>query len=433
MADEQPKKSLTEQANPTFTINLDAPSNDTAPAVVANAPVAGASAGGLSYQSATPEEKKKIEAIMATIDLTKSDTVIALGAKERETLATLADQVLDSVQPGVKIAFVEALKELIDAMKANSLDQIKQRISSGAMKNAFHKLGNALLHRDPTKVSVEDAKEMIGKFMNDISNSRKIIREMTDKLVIQKDELDKNFERINVLGASINDAAQEMRIVRAASAEYIRRADPSYTGSDRITVLTDLQAKYDAEKRSDDAEKLREAQAAWNALRTQDGDLLGSISVYDMNVANLAFTKEANLQNRMQTKNTLTNTVAEWKTQLAVFATVATENAAGKMLQVAGQLTEAAVKSNKELFDQLVDTTIQNAAHGTYNLRQLIEAQGEMATKLEGVGAKIEAQFDQLAKDKGALEESSAKFRERVTNVYSKGGAMAPKPKAPGA
>jgi hypothetical protein len=154
-----------------------------------------------------------------------------------------------------------------------------------------------------------------------------------------------------------------------------------------------------------------------------------------MNVANLAFTKQANLQNRIQTATTLTTTIAEWKTQLAIFAVVTTENAAAQLLNAAGQLTEQSVKQNKELFDTLVDTITARAGKGTYNLRQIMDAQNSMAAKLEGVGAKVEAQFKQLADDKEALEKSSAVFRKRITNVYSKGAVIAAPaaPKAPGA
>ena len=428
MADEQPKPAISAEANKSFQIVIGDPSNTNAPATVApaNVATADASAGGLSYKTATPEERAKMDKIIASIDLTKSDSIIALGSQEREKLAALADQVLDSVQPGVKLAFVQALKELIDCVKANSLDEVKKRLAGGGVKNALHKLGQSLWHRDP----LADSKEMIEKFMTDISGSRKIIHEMTDKLMIQKDELDKNFERINALGFNITVAAQEMRVVRAASAEFIDRVNDG-----RITTLTDLQKKANDSGRSDDSQAYQEAQTNWNNLRTVDGDLLGSINVYDMNVANLAFTKQANLQNRIQTATTLTTTIAEWKTQLAIFAVVTTENAAAQLLNAAGQLTEASVKQNAELFDTLVDSITTRAGKGTYNLRQIMDAQNSMATKLEGVGAKVEAQFDQLAKDKVALEESSAIFRKRITNVYSKGAVVGttPAPKAPGA
>lgn len=430
MAEPEQKPTLTKEANDSFQIVIGEPSNANLPATTASTAVAaaGANAGGLTYQTATPEERAKMDKIIAGIDLKNSDTIIALGSQEREKLATLADQVLDSVQPGVKLAFVSALKELIDCVKGNSLDEIKKRISSGAMKNAFKKLGNALRGRDN---NVEQSKETIEKFMTDITKSRKTIHEMTDKLMVQKDELDKNFERINALGYAITVAAQDMRVVRAASAEFIRRADPEYTGSDAITTLKDLQKAAEASGRSDDSEKYQLAQSSWNNLRTVDGDLLGSINVYDMNVANLAFTKQANLQNRIQTATTLTTTIAEWKTQLAIFAVVTTENAAAQLLNAAGQLTEQSVKQNKELFDTLVDTITARAGKGTYNLRQIMDAQNSMATKLEGVGAKVEAQFKQLADDKEALEKSSAIFRKRITNVYSKGAVIAAPTPAP--
>lgn len=430
MANEQEKPATAnDTANSGFQIVIGEPSNTNLPATGSStdAPAAapGANAGGLSYANARPDEKEKMDKIIASIDLTKPDTIIALGAQEREKLATLADQVLDSIQPGVKLAFAEALKELIDVVKANSLDEVKKRISDGTLRRAGKSLFNALTGRDN---KTEVAKDTIARFMTDISGTRKTIQEMTDKLQDQRVELDKNFERINALGLNITEAAQEMRIVRAASAEFIRRVEAG-----EITTLTDLQKKAQESGRSDDMETYQLAQASWNNLRTVDGDLLGSINVYDMNVANLAFTKQANLQNRIQTATTLTTTIAEWKTELAIFGVVTTENAAAQLLNSAAQLTEQSVKQNKELFDTLVDSITMRSAKGTYNLRQIMETQNSMAAKLETVGSTVEAQFAQLAQDKIALEKSSAQFRSRVSNVYSTGAIIGDTPATPAA
>ncbi len=383
-----------------------------------------AAAGGLSYQSATPEERAEMDKVIASIDLTNSDTIVALGSEEREQLATLADQILDSVQPSVKLAFVEALKALIDTVKENSLDAIKERIADGTFRRAGKAFWNAVRGRDS---KIEASKETIEKFMTDISDSRKTITEMTDKLMDQKVELEKNFDHINELGKAITLAAQRMRIVRAATVEYME-----HVATGKNDVLEVLEAKANQTGRADDMEKLQLAQTNWNNLRTVDADLLGSINVYDMNVANLAFTKQANVQNRIQTATTLTTTIAEWKTGLAIFAVVTTNNAAAQLLNAAGELTEQSIKQNKDMFDTLVDSITQRVGKGTYDLRQIMEAQNSMAKKLETVGTTVEAQFEQLAKDKEALEKSSAEFRRRVTNVYSKNnGAIlkAPKPK----
>jgi hypothetical protein len=151
-----------------------------------------------------------------------------------------------------------------------------------------------------------------------------------------------------------------------------------------------------------------------------------------MNVANLAFTKQANIQNRIQTKQTLTTSVSEWKSQLALFGIVTTEKFAAQLIESGRALTAQSVQQNKELFDSLVDITVQNAARGTYSLRQIIETQGAMATKLETVGTQIDEQFKRLEADKKALEQSSAEFRKRAANVYNKNPAtLGTLPKGP--
>ncbi len=402
-----------EQQDTGFTLDLGGDTSANLPATTGGNAVTTSNngTGGLTYQNATDAERKEMDDYMATIDLTNPETVIALGSKKREKLADLADAILDSVQPSVKLAFAEALGSLIRVVQANSLAEVKKRITDGAISKAFKGMYNALTRKDN---KVEVAKSTIERFMTDISTSRKTIEEMVDKLKEQQVELNKNYVRINTLGAEMNEAAQGMRVERAAAAEYIRRVEAG-----EITVLADLEAKAHESGRADDMEKLQLAQASWNNLRVVDGDMLASIGVYDMNVANLAFTKQANIQNRMQTANTLTTTIAEWKSQLAMFAVVTTETAATQLLGAASQLTEQSLKANKDLFDTLVDATIKNAGKGTYSLRGIVDQQGAMLTKLNSVGPAIEAQFKQLADDKKKLEESSAAFRKGTVAVFS--------------
>lgn len=371
---------------------------------------ASANAGGLTYQSAKPEEREKMDAIIASIDLTNSDTIIALGEKERTSLADLADQMLNSMDPGVRVQFAEVLKELIDGVRNNNLDAIKKRVGANPAEAIIGRLTAIFTRRD---YQVEATKKMITEFMTDVSNTRKVIVEMVGKLEVQKVELEKNFVRINELGYAITVAAADMRIVRAAVAEFIRRVE-----ANEITVLTDLQNKAAASGRTDDRDAHMLAQANWNDIRTVDADLLGSISVYDMNIANLAFTKQANLQNRIQTRTTLTTTIAEWKTQLAIFAIVTAENAAAQLLNAAGDLTKQAVKQNADLFDTLVTSVSDRAARGTYNLKAIMEAQERMATTLETAGKKVEAEFARQREDKEKLGASIERFRKRTNEVY---------------
>lgn len=416
MSDEP--KTKTEEAVG-LNLDLQEATSDNVPAVVQAEPVK--TAGGLSYDTARPDEKARMDQIIEGIDLTDPETVVSLGGQERQKLADVAEQMLDSFKPDAKLAFAEALKSLLDTIMQNNVDAVRKRSTVGALKRAFKMVACMLTGKD---YRVELNKDMVASFMEDVTGSRATIQEVTDTLEEQYEELNKNFNRINTLGKEIVVAAQDMRVVRAATAEYIRRVDAG-----EITTLTDLETTANTSGRSDDTETLQLAQATWNNLRTVDGDLLASISVYDMNVANLAFTKQANIQNRMKTSTALTSTTAEWKTQLAVFGTVLVERAAQSVLDTVGDLTDKSVQANQDLFEELVDSTIKQATNGMYDLKKIKATQDKMASKLEEVGPAIEAQFNVLAADKAALEQSAAEFRERAGKVYSNKGGILSQPK----
>ena len=406
------------EADTGFQIVLGDPTSGQVPATTTSTDVASSSNTGLTYHNATAAELAKMDEIIKKIDLTDPETIITLGDQERETLASIADQVLDSVQPSVKLAFAEALNGLIGVIRSNSLDEVKKRVTAISVTHGLASAWKGLMRQD---TKLDDNKKLIANFMTDISGTRKTISEMTDKLHDQQTELNKNYDRINQLGRATVTAAQDMQVVRAAVAEYIRRIE---TGENPI--LDQLKATADATGRPDDSAKVRTAQSNWNLIRTVDNDLLGSIGVYDMNIGQLAFTKEANYQNRMQTRTAMTTSIAEWKTHLAIFAAVTTENAAAQLLGAVSKLTEESVKKNADMFDTLVDSVTQRAAKGTYNLRQIIEAQAHMADKLASVGGKVEADFAQMAADKKDMEVGLQKFRKNMAEVYSKKSLLAP-------
>lgn len=434
MQDDDNKKVVTptQDAQATFGLELDltgsAPANIVPVAETGVAANQNSNNGTLNYGNATPEEKEVMDKIIKSIDLTNPDTILALGREERKRLGDLSDAILNSIQPEVSMAFASALKSLMDAISSNSISEMKKRLNSAS--SSFKDAVAGLNPFGPNKAEREKKKnqQMLSSFMTDISSSRKTIQEMVGKLETQQGTLAVNYGNINRMGAELVKTAQDMRVVRAAAAEKIRRLE---TGED--TTLSDLAAKAKASGRPDDMEKLNVAQANYNNLRKADAGLLGSVSVYEMNTANLAFTKQANLQNQLDTDMALSNTVNEWKGQLATFAMVTTETAAQTILNNVDAITAKSVQTNQDLFDTLVDMTVGRAASGPYNLRQLIEAQNHMAQKLSTVGERVDANFKALAEDKKALEANSKHFREAMVETFSQNGGNLLAGKAPAA
>jgi hypothetical protein len=409
----------------------DQPQNSLTPAVNAAAnPPASKSLGGLSYQTATKEELVVMDGIIDTITKAlkegNAEGIIEVGGPQRKKLADLSDSLLQSINPQVNLAFKQALGQLLDALKANSMSEIKKRLQGGAIAQLGHALGHMLHH----KPSAEDQQKMVQHFMTEIDSSRKNITEMADRLVQQETQLNDNYGRINIMGKELTVTAQDTRVVRAATAEAIRRIEAG-----EITVLADIEAKAKASGRADDLEALQVAQANWNNLRTVDGALLSAINVFDTQVANLAFTKNLNLQNRMQTENALSITVPQWKSLLTTSAIMWQEEDAGELLNTVDEMSVQAVKQQGEDFTKLTDISVQRAGAGVQLMRQLITTENQMQTTLEGLGPRFEEKYREQAEAKTALEAANQKFRESTVIAFSKPGgimgATIPKP-APG-
>jgi hypothetical protein len=409
----------------------DQPQNALTPAVNAAAnPPAVKSAGGLSYQTATKEELVVMDGVIETIIKAlkegNAEGIIEVGGPQRKKLADLSDQMLQNINPQVNLAFKQALSQLLGALQANSIVEIKKRLQGGAIAQLGHAIGHMLHH----KPSAEDQQKMVQNFMKEIDSSRKSITETADRLVLQETQLNENYGRINTMGKELTVTAQDTRVVRAATAEAIRRIEAG-----DITVLADIEAKAKASGRADDLEALQIAQANWNNLRTVDGALLSAINVFDTQVANLAFTKNLNIQNRMQTENALSITVPQWKSLLVTSALMWQEEDAGALLNVVDEMSVQAVKQQGEEFTKLTNIAVERAGSGVALMRQLITTESDMATTLQGLGARFDEKYREQTEAKTALEIANQKFKETTVLAFSKpGGVMGatiPKP-APG-
>jgi uncharacterized protein YaaN involved in tellurite resistance len=421
------KPALTDKANGEFQIVIE-PSNTNAPTVVGSStPEPAQTINGLTYANAHTDEREQMNKIIASIDLKNPDTIVALGSDEMKALGTLSDEILDSVQPGVKLAFAEALKSLVELVHANSVEEIRKRIEEGGPSRAFHALGNAILHRDN---KIEASKRLIQHFMEDVTHTRQIIQEMANKLRDQQVALDQNYVNINKSGAALVKAAKSMEIVQAATEEKIRRIK---SGEDKTLEQLTEAAKSG---HPDDVDALTVAQASFSALRTKNGNLVGSVGVFVKQISTLAFTKTANIADRMQTADALTNIVNDWKADLMIFEEVTTENAAVQLLNVVDQLTKKADEKNEAMFDLLVDAVAARQGSTNRNLRSILDSQVARANKLRSVGPQVEAQFTQMESDAAALKAGTAKFKQDMVSIFSNpNGVLAAPPKqapAPG-
>jgi uncharacterized protein YaaN involved in tellurite resistance len=367
---------------------------------------------GLNYKNATPQERAEMDLVIASIDLTNDESITSLGSDVREKLAELSDRLLDSLDPTAKLALADAIKNLSEILKSNSIDDIKQRIAKGAIASMVESfVGFFTRNRNEEKA----VREMLENFMTDISSSRKSIQEMADKLVIQAGTLKENSNRINVMGAAMVVSAQRMRIVEAAAAEYLARIEDG-----RVTTISDLQRGVEA-GRAQDRELLEKAQSNFINLRTVDSMMVDSISTFDRNIATLSFARQSNIQNQLQTENALKNSVSEWKSQLATFGIIMQEKAAMLVLRVVEEMKKKSITTNAELFDEMVNMTIEGATKGKETMALQIAANKRAGDTLGTVSQRLRAEMAEEDKIKAALRESNVVFNKKRDEYLASG------------
>lgn len=293
-----------------------------APVQPAGAVSAGLTATGAEIAAAelAPEQKARIEQLLAEIDLGDSNSVVLFGARAQGELTNISEQMLEGVRNKDAGPAGDALSRMLLTLKGFDTDDLKDAKKPGWLSRLF------------------GATEPIHKFVQKYQEVRGQIETIGDSLNRHKSLLMVDVEKLDRLYEATLSYFHQLALYIGAGEELLRKLD-----QEQIPALAKA-----AETTGDvlSAQRLRDLRSARDDLerRVHDLKLTRQVTMQALPSIRLVQENDKGLINKIT--STLANTIPLWKTQLAQAITIYRSSQAAKTLKDATDLTNQLLEAN---------------------------------------------------------------------------------------
>ncbi|MFK8017686.1 MAG: toxic anion resistance protein [Gammaproteobacteria bacterium] len=306
------------------------------------------------YQSASTEEKEKIDALMTEINLRDSNSIIFFGSKAQENLTTISDNMLEDVRNKDIGGAGNALNNMVATLRGFDADGLQK---PGFFARLFGKASH------------------IVKFMQRYESVQKQIDKISNELDGHKTKLLTDITSLDRLYTANLEYFHELELYIAAGDEKLRDLD--------ATVIPALQA---AAKEADDvvkAQELRDLQSSRDDLerRVHDLRLTRQVTMQGLPSIRIVQENDKGLVNKIN--STMTNTIPLWRQQLAVAVAIARSQQASKSVAAATDLTNELLRDNAETLNQSNAETRRLLERGVFDIEVVKEANQTLIATIE--------------------------------------------------
>jgi len=300
-----------------------APVRETPPVAQPQATSPGLTATSAEIEAATamaPEQRAKIEQLLAEIDLGDSNSVVLFGARAQGELTNISEQMLEGVRNKDAGPAGDALSRMLLTLKGFDTSDLKDVKKPGWLKRML------------------GATEPVHKFVQKYQEVRGQIETIGDSLNKHKNTLMVDVEKLDRLYDATLSYFHQLALYISAGEEMLRKIDV-----EQIPALTRA-----AEQSGDvlAAQQLRDLRSARDDLERRVHDLKLTRQVTMQALPSIRLVQENDKGLITKITSTLANTIPLWKTQLAQAITIYRSSQAAKTLKEATDLTNQLLEAN---------------------------------------------------------------------------------------
>ncbi|NNC63437.1 MAG: toxic anion resistance protein [Gammaproteobacteria bacterium] len=345
------------------------------------------------YAQAQGEDRTRMEALIAELNLRDSKSIIFFGSQAQEQLTTVSDQMLEGVRNKDLGAAGNSLSEMVTTLRGFDTEGLEK---PGLFARLFNKAKPVVkfLQR------YEGVRKQIDVITNDLD--RHETRLLTDIEMLDR-LYDANLEYFHELELYIAAGEEKLRLLDTEEIPALERA---VQGSDEVIKAQELR---DLRSARDDLER-----------RVHDLRLTRQVTMQSLPTIRLVQENDKGLVTKIN--SVMVNTIPLWRQQLATAVTIYRSGQAAKSVKAAtdltnellestsGALREANAETRKQLERGIVD--IESVKTANENLIATIEESLQIAD--EGKRARAEA-VTQLQDMENQLRESLAAASARAS------------------
>lgn len=386
-----------------------------------------------NYNDVTPEQRVVMDQIMATIDPYNINTIIAFGREPLEKLAGVAAEVMrrsdtDSAMFGTLDALQDRMGSMdIGELAAKAAD-LGARGAGWVMKNpgtALVSLGASTVLGPLALVGVPFAKGKLDEMKTkreggDVADQlRKTIaqsQEVISELERARHTIPLAIESLDQLGKARATAYGEVSIFIGAGMERLRRLQ-----QEEIPAMAD---KASTSADYDDSLNLEALNTAADMLSGRINDMLASRLVSQATMATLMRLKGVFATAAGKVESHMTLSVPQWQAQMAESGVVLAGYKVAKAIKQADEFGNRVLVQGAQVSQRTHALMDQSSRTGTYDSQRVIGVLTSMAQQLQDDARLIGSRRGELERDRKALSDASAAFRDKVTAMAEGQGAL---------
>ena len=352
----------------------------------------------VEYKDVDEEEKARIDALMAEINIADANSVIFFGNKAQEKVTEISDKMLEGVKNKDLGRSGEALSEMVATIRGFDVDELDPNKKPGFFARLFGR-----------------AKPLV-KFLQKYEDVRKQIDKITNKLESHKTTLLKDITSLDRL--------------YVANLEYFHTLeDYIKAGEEKINqlhneVIPDMEKQAEG---SDDmlmAQKLRDVRSATADLerRVHDLRLTRQVTLQSLPSIRLVQENDKGLINKIN--STIANTVPLWRQQLAQTVTIWRSEQAADTIKDATDLTNEMLASNAENLQMANRKVREQMERGVFDIevvkmanQKLIETIDDSLRIAEEGKAKREGAVIELQKTESQLRAALLSAKAQYNDI----------------
>jgi len=337
------------------------------------------------YEAAGTEEQQQIEALIAQLDMSNTQSIISFGVDAQRKVTEVSETMLEGVRNKDTGPAGEALNEMMLKVRGLEIEDLKNGKKPGFIARLFGAVS-------PLARFIQSY-ETVGSQIESLSATLEKHKQQLLKDILLLDRLyDTTLEYFHLLAAYI-----------AAGDEKLRRLD-----AEDIPALA-----AEAERSGDmvDAQRLRDLRSARDELerRVHDLKLTRQVTMQSLPSIRLVQENDKMLVNKIQ--SSLLNTIPLWKTQLAQAVTMYRAAEAGKTVQAVHDLNNELLAANAENLKMSNAQIREQMERGVYDIEVIKKANDDLiATIQDSIRIAQEGKAKRLAAEK-ELADTEAKLK----------------------
>jgi uncharacterized protein YaaN involved in tellurite resistance len=345
----------------------------------------------VAYTDVPTEDKQKIDALIAEINMQDSNSIIFFGSKAQESVTEISDKMLEGVKNKELGSSGESLNEMVATIRGFDIDELDPNKKPGFFARLFGRM------------------KPLAKFLQKYETVRKQIDIISDKLEDHKVVLLKDITSLDKLYSANLDYFHTLENYINAGEEKLRQVDEE--------LIPALQKKAE---NSDDmlvAQELRDLKGSRDDLerRVHDLRLTRQVTLQSLPSIRLVQENDKGLINKIN--STIANTIPLWRQQLAQTVTIWRSGAAAKTIKDASDLTNDLLKGNAENLKMANKTVREQLERGIFDIEVVKQANQTLIETIED-SLRISEEGKQMRKKAvSELAETEEKLRQAlITN-----------------